>query len=68
MLLMQKFPAAKYIAFNCFMWGVLMMVLLACDSYASVAIVRLILGAFEAIIFAGYGLIMVMCVLKYSSF
>lgn len=79
MLLMQRFPAAKYIAANCFVWGILMIAMIGrlilhprtrkcrsrapmtgCKSFATVAVVRFILGMFESVIFAGFGLIVVM--------
>lgn len=46
---MQRCPPARYLAFNIFMWGVLLMVQAAAKSFASLAALRILSGAFEAI-------------------
>ncbi|KAK7443729.1 hypothetical protein VKT23_015511 [Stygiomarasmius scandens] len=48
-LLMQKSPSAKYLAINIFMWGVLLMAQSASRSFAELAVLRILSGAFEAI-------------------
>jgi hypothetical protein len=56
----QKVPAGKYMAFNGAMWGVLLMASAAVKNYHGMLAVRFILGLFEAVIFAGMGLIVSM--------
>ncbi|OGE49964.1 hypothetical protein PENARI_c019G06888 [Penicillium arizonense] len=46
--LMQRFPIGKYIGINVTCWGILVACHAACESYASLMIVRILLGAFEA--------------------
>ncbi|KAL7006707.1 hypothetical protein EMMF5_003593 [Cystobasidiomycetes sp. EMM_F5] len=57
LFIMQKVPTAKWISFNCAVWGVLLMCSAACKSFATLAVVRFILGLFESIIFAGFSII-----------
>ncbi|PQE04627.1 MFS allantoate transporter protein [Rutstroemia sp. NJR-2017a BBW] len=45
--LMQKFPVAKYLAFNIFMWGVLLMCQAAARNFTELAILRALSGAAE---------------------
>ncbi|KAF9020481.1 MFS general substrate transporter [Hymenopellis radicata] len=47
-ILMQKFPLSKYLAFNIFMWGVLLMAQAASRNFTELAILRILSGAFEA--------------------
>ncbi|KAJ7230726.1 MFS general substrate transporter, partial [Mycena pura] len=47
-MLMQKFPLNKYLAFNIFMWGALLMAQAASRNFTDLAILRTISGAFEA--------------------
>ncbi|KAJ7924133.1 major facilitator superfamily domain-containing protein [Mycena leptocephala] len=47
-LLMQKFPLNKYLAFNIFMWGALLMAQAASRNFTELAILRTISGAAEA--------------------
>jgi MFS family permease len=47
-LLMQKFPLNKYLAFNIFMWGVLLMAQAASRNFTDLAVLRILSGAFEA--------------------
>ncbi|KAF8909847.1 major facilitator superfamily domain-containing protein [Mucidula mucida] len=47
-ILMQKFPLSKYLAFNIFMWGVLLMAQAASRNFTDLAILRILSGAFEA--------------------
>ncbi|KAJ3110061.1 hypothetical protein HK100_003165 [Physocladia obscura] len=48
-LLMQRSPPAYYLAFNIFMWGVLLMCQAAAKNFAALATLRILSGAFEAI-------------------
>ncbi|EPQ52012.1 MFS general substrate transporter [Gloeophyllum trabeum ATCC 11539] len=47
-MLMQKFPLNKYLAFNIFMWGVLLMCQAASRNFTELAVLRVLSGAFEA--------------------
>ncbi|KAK7454621.1 hypothetical protein VKT23_011374 [Stygiomarasmius scandens] len=47
-ILMQKFPLAKYLAVNIFLWGVLLMAQAASRNFTDLAILRVLSGAFEA--------------------
>jgi len=46
---MQRSPPAYYLAFNIFMWGALLMCEGAVKSFGSLAALRTLSGAFEAI-------------------
>lgn len=46
--LMQRFPLGKYLGINVTCWGILVACHAACKSYASLMVVRLLLGVFEA--------------------
>jgi len=48
-LIMQQCPPAYYLAFNIFMWGALLMCQAAAQSFAALAAMRVLSGAFEAI-------------------
>ncbi|KFY70546.1 hypothetical protein V499_09087 [Pseudogymnoascus sp. VKM F-103] len=48
-LIMQRCPPAWYLSFNIFMWGVLLMVQAAANNFATLAALRILSGAFEAI-------------------
>ncbi|KAI1100598.1 MFS general substrate transporter [Jackrogersella minutella] len=48
-LIMQRCPPAYYLAFNIFMWGVLLMCQAAAPNFAGLAALRVLSGAFEAI-------------------
>ncbi|KOS18885.1 putative transporter [Escovopsis weberi] len=48
-LLMQRCPPARYLAFNIFMWGALLMCQAAVRNLASLLALRILSGAFEAI-------------------
>ncbi|RSH81048.1 uncharacterized protein EHS24_008482 [Apiotrichum porosum] len=48
-LIMQRCPPAYYLAFNIFMWGALLMCQTAVKNFASLAALRVLSGAFEAI-------------------
>ncbi|ORX38049.1 major facilitator superfamily domain-containing protein [Kockovaella imperatae] len=48
-LIMQKSPPAYYLAANIFMWGVLLMCQAASKNFATLAALRVLGGAFEAI-------------------
>ncbi|RAL59005.1 hypothetical protein DID88_009034 [Monilinia fructigena] len=44
---MQKFPVAKYLAFNIFMWGALLMCQAAARNFTELAVLRALSGAAE---------------------
>ncbi|KAJ6007550.1 Major facilitator superfamily domain general substrate transporter [Penicillium herquei] len=46
--LMQKLPIGKYLGANIFMWGVFLMIQAACNSFATLAVLRALGGAAEA--------------------
>ncbi|KAJ9124717.1 hypothetical protein QFC24_003085 [Naganishia onofrii] len=48
-LLMQRSPPAFYLAGNIFMWGVVLMLQAVSKNFATLAVLRVISGAFEAI-------------------
>ncbi|KIY44856.1 MFS general substrate transporter [Fistulina hepatica ATCC 64428] len=48
-LLMLKSPGAKYLSINIFMWGVLLIAQAGATSFAALAVLRILSGAFEAI-------------------
>ncbi|KXJ91625.1 allantoate permease [Microdochium bolleyi] len=48
-LIMQRCPPAWYLAFNIFMWGVLLMAQAAAQNFAGLLALRILSGAFEAI-------------------
>ncbi|KAG4219278.1 hypothetical protein PC116_g32242, partial [Phytophthora cactorum] len=48
-LIMQRCPPAYYLAFNIFMWGVLLMAQAAAKDFAGLTVLRILSGAFEAI-------------------
>ncbi|RDW90915.1 hypothetical protein BP5796_02080 [Coleophoma crateriformis] len=48
-LIMQKCPPGWYLAFNIFMWGVLLMAQAASQKFVTLAALRILSGAFEAI-------------------
>ena len=47
-LLMQRLPIGKYLGFNIFLWGVFLMIQAACNSFATLAVLRFLAGAAEA--------------------
>ncbi|KAK1924527.1 major facilitator superfamily domain-containing protein [Papiliotrema laurentii] len=48
-LIMQRSPPAYYLAFNIFMWGALLMCQAASKNFATIAVLRVLSGAAEAI-------------------
>jgi MFS family permease len=46
--LMQRLPLGKYLGFNIFMWGFFLMLQAACNSFATLAVLRTLAGAAEA--------------------
>ena len=48
-LIMQRCPPGYYLALNIFMWGALLMCQAAAKNFASLAAMRILSGAFEAI-------------------
>ncbi|KAK9235241.1 major facilitator superfamily domain-containing protein [Lipomyces kononenkoae] len=47
-LLLQKLPLAKYLSVNVFCWGVVICCSAAANNFASLMVVRFLLGAFES--------------------
>jgi MFS family permease len=47
-LLMQKLPIGKYVGFNIFLWGILLMAQAAVTNFAGLAVLRVLGGAAEA--------------------
>ncbi|BFZ59204.1 hypothetical protein YB2330_000208 [Saitoella coloradoensis] len=45
---LQRFPVGKYLGVNVVLWGGTLMCLAACHNFITLAVVRVILGAFEA--------------------
>ncbi|WWD07473.1 hypothetical protein V865_005574 [Kwoniella europaea PYCC6329] len=60
LMLMQRLPPHIYISANVTIWGIITSCLPACKNYAQVMVVRILLGVFESVIFAGFGLIVSM--------
>lgn len=56
-LLLQHFPLAKYLGFNIFLWGILLMCQAAVKSFAGLAALRVLGGAAEACADPGFILI-----------
>lgn len=56
-LLLQRFPVAKYLGFNIFLWGVLLMCQAAVHNFAGLAVLRILGGAAEACADPGFILI-----------
>ncbi|KAH8695596.1 major facilitator superfamily domain-containing protein [Talaromyces proteolyticus] len=48
-LIMQRLPPAWYLSFNIFMWGILLMCEAASKNFATLSVLRILSGAFEAI-------------------
>lgn len=48
-LIMQRLPPAYYLSFNIFMWGALLMCEAASKNFATLSVLRILSGAFEAI-------------------
>ncbi|WRT63340.1 uncharacterized protein IL334_000245 [Kwoniella shivajii] len=60
LMLMQRLPPHIYISANVTIWGIITLCLPACKSFGTVMVVRILLGVFESVIFAGLGLIVSM--------
>ncbi|WWC67173.1 uncharacterized protein I206_101080 [Kwoniella pini CBS 10737] len=60
LMAMQRLPPHIYISFNVSVWGIITLCLPACKTFAQVMVVRTLLGVFESVIFAGFGLIVSM--------
>lgn len=56
-LMLQRFPIAKYLGLNIFLWGVLLMCQAACTSFASLVALRILGGAAEACADPGFILV-----------
>ncbi|KUI53337.1 hypothetical protein VP1G_00812 [Cytospora mali] len=59
-LALQRFPVAKYLSANIFLWALLMGLHCACNNFGSLFIVRLLLGASEGCITNGIMIILPM--------
>ncbi|KAL2436813.1 putative transporter [Exophiala dermatitidis] len=46
--LMQRLPLGKYVGFNIFLWGFFLMLQAACNSFATLGVLRALAGAAEA--------------------
>lgn len=46
--LMQRLPLGKYLGFNIFLWGFFLMMQAACNSFATLGVLRALAGAAEA--------------------
>ncbi|KAL9092354.1 MAG: hypothetical protein Q9159_000862 [Coniocarpon cinnabarinum] len=46
--MMQRFPIARYLGINIFMWGVFLMIQAACNSFSTLAVLRALGGAAES--------------------
>uniref|UniRef100_A0A060SY94 ARAD1A19030p n=1 Tax=Blastobotrys adeninivorans TaxID=409370 RepID=A0A060SY94_BLAAD len=55
--LLVKFPVGKYLGVNIFLWGAFLMIQAACPNFASLAVVRILGGAAEAVSDASFMLI-----------
>ncbi|EKM74774.1 hypothetical protein AGABI1DRAFT_132891 [Agaricus bisporus var. burnettii JB137-S8] len=53
-LCLQRFPVAKWMSFNIFVWSIALACHAACTNFAGLFVVRLILGACEGSITAGF--------------
>ncbi len=58
--LLLKLPVGKFLGFNIFLWGVLLMCQAACNSYGALLACRFLGGAFESIADPAYMLITAM--------
>ena len=56
-LMLQRFPVGKYLGFNIFLWGALLMCQAACRNFGELALVRALSGAAEASSDPGFMLI-----------
>ncbi|KAK4142004.1 major facilitator superfamily domain-containing protein [Dichotomopilus funicola] len=54
--LMQRFPLAKYSAFNVIMWGLVLALFAVTENFAGAVVIRLFLGIFEAAVTPGFAL------------
>ncbi|KAK4561268.1 hypothetical protein LTR86_004585 [Recurvomyces mirabilis] len=57
---LQRFPVAKWLAGNLLIWAVILLLHIPCTSFASMAVVRVLLGIAEACIVPSFLLIMSM--------
>ncbi len=57
---MQRVPAAKWLAGNCCVWGIILMAMAGVKNFTGLMVSRFILGIFESVIFGGFGLIVAM--------
>ncbi|KAK7747233.1 hypothetical protein SLS53_001486 [Cytospora paraplurivora] len=54
LLMLQRFPVAKFLGVNIILWGGILMTTAACSSFAGIAAVRFLLGVTEATISPGF--------------
>lgn len=47
--LIQRLPIAKYLGFNIMAWGAVLACTAACKNFASLVVVRTLLGVFECV-------------------
>ncbi|TXT07212.1 hypothetical protein VHUM_03382 [Vanrija humicola] len=52
--IMQRFPIGKALSVFVILWGACVMCLGACNNYAQLAAVRVLVGAFEAVVIPGF--------------
>ncbi|KAJ7809990.1 MFS general substrate transporter [Mycena olivaceomarginata] len=61
-LALQRFPVAKWISINIFVWAVALMAHAACKDFAGLMVVRVVLGMCEGCVTAGFLLTLRVCV------
>ncbi|PTB66232.1 MFS general substrate transporter [Trichoderma citrinoviride] len=54
--LLQRFPLAKYSAFNIIMWGIVLSLFATTENFGGAVVIRLFLGIFEAAVTPGFAL------------
>ncbi|KUI54723.1 putative transporter PB10D8.01 [Cytospora mali] len=57
---LQRFPVAKYLAINLVIWGTILLLHIPCNSFASLLVVRILLGLAEACIVPAFLIILSM--------
>ncbi|KUI70389.1 putative transporter PB10D8.01 [Cytospora mali] len=57
---LQRFPVAKYLAINLVVWGTILLLHIPCNSFASLLVVRILLGLAEACIVPAFLIILSM--------
>lgn len=54
--ILQYFPLGRGLAVCCIIWGAMVMCLGACNTYAQLAAVRVLLGWFESVVTPGFAI------------